>query len=81
MSPKTIRKQLHEIIDQYPEEELEELLELIRGPEKQGSVLDDPEVLAEMNRRVEAYRNGTERTFTAEESAEQINKLFKRFEK
>ncbi len=60
MSSVTIRKQLHDLIDQYPEEELEELLEVIHGSERQTSVLDDPEVLEEMNRRLEAYKNGTE---------------------
>ncbi|MBI1287685.1 MAG: hypothetical protein GC178_08915 [Flavobacteriales bacterium] len=78
MSPTAIRKQLHDLIDQYPEEELEELLELIRGSERQTSVLDDPEVLAEMNRRWEAYQNGTERAFTAEESRERINRIINR---
>lgn len=60
MSPIALRKQLHDLIDQYPEEELAELLEVIHGSERKTSVLDDPEVLEEMNRRLEAYKNGTE---------------------
>tara|TARA_R110000868_G_C10750836_1_gene753155 strand:- start:249 stop:494 length:246 start_codon:yes stop_codon:yes gene_type:complete len=60
MSAIALRKQLHDFIDQCPEEELEELLEVLCGQERQTSGLDDLEVLEEMNRRWEAYKNGTE---------------------
>jgi putative addiction module component (TIGR02574 family) len=78
MNTTSIRQKLHNYLEVADDKKLKAIYTIVEDAIQESEVEYTDEFKAELDRRFTAYSNGTEKTFTAEESKERIMKLIQK---
>ena len=78
MNTTSIRQKLHNYLEVADDKKLKAIYTIVEDAIQESEVEYTDEFKAELDRRFTAFSNGTEKTFTAEESKERIMKLIQK---
>jgi len=77
MTTAAIRQKLHSYLEVADDKKIKAIYTMVEEEIKMGDVAYTPELKTELDRRLAAYENGTEKAVTASESKKRISKLLK----
>jgi putative addiction module component (TIGR02574 family) len=75
MDTTSIRQRLHSWLETADEKKLRAIYTMVEDDVERDAVVYTEDYKQELNRRVAAYKDGSEPAITAQESKERINKL------